>query len=221
MPFTSFCEYADTKPRKTPTWFALDESRPLAFFAGIWTALHGKRGHAWPRAGLVAHRTESPAPIEPVSWRRRYRIRGNDFPKPETNPLKAHASGCRRPARDPPVREKPANAAHFAPRPGNLCSIQNAWWAREDSNLQPSGYEPLALTIELRARRLAGGAELEHFAPKRKPIGSSASFAFPSSAPGACLTGRRMGIPPARFEAYVMGRGENRCTAAAQSRQDG
>src|SRR5215471_3351122 len=25
------------------------------------------------------------------------------------------------------------------------------WWAREDSNLQPSGYEPLALTIELRA----------------------------------------------------------------------
>jgi hypothetical protein len=42
------------------------------------------------------------------------------------------------------------------------------WWAREDSNLQPSGYEPLALTIELRARRLAGGADLEHFAPKRK-----------------------------------------------------
>src|SRR5580658_7075319 len=27
-----------------------------------------------------------------------------------------------------------------------------AWWAREDLNLQPSGYEPLALTIELRAR---------------------------------------------------------------------
>jgi hypothetical protein len=26
-----------------------------------------------------------------------------------------------------------------------------SWWAREDSNLQPSGYEPLALTIELRA----------------------------------------------------------------------
>jgi hypothetical protein len=25
------------------------------------------------------------------------------------------------------------------------------WWARQDSNLQPSGYEPLALTIELRA----------------------------------------------------------------------
>jgi hypothetical protein len=28
-----------------------------------------------------------------------------------------------------------------------------SWWARQDSNLQPSGYEPLALTIELRARR--------------------------------------------------------------------
>src|SRR5712672_1852969 len=44
VPFTSFCEYADTKPRKTPTWFALDDGRPLAFFAGIWTTWHGRRG---------------------------------------------------------------------------------------------------------------------------------------------------------------------------------
>ena len=28
-------EYADTKPKKTPTWFALDETRPLSFFAGM------------------------------------------------------------------------------------------------------------------------------------------------------------------------------------------
>jgi putative SOS response-associated peptidase YedK len=41
---TSFCEYADTKPRKTPTWFALSEDRPLAVFAGIWTIWHGERG---------------------------------------------------------------------------------------------------------------------------------------------------------------------------------
>jgi hypothetical protein len=26
------------------------------------------------------------------------------------------------------------------------------WWARQDSNLQPDGYEPSALTIELQAR---------------------------------------------------------------------
>jgi putative SOS response-associated peptidase YedK len=38
VPFNSFCEYADTKPRKTPTWFAINEDRPLAFFAGIWTS---------------------------------------------------------------------------------------------------------------------------------------------------------------------------------------
>jgi putative SOS response-associated peptidase YedK len=44
VPFTSFCEYADTKPRKTPTWFALDDSRPLAIFAGIWTPWRGTRG---------------------------------------------------------------------------------------------------------------------------------------------------------------------------------
>ena len=36
VPFTSFCEDADTKPRKTPTWFALKDDRPLAVFAGIW-----------------------------------------------------------------------------------------------------------------------------------------------------------------------------------------
>jgi putative SOS response-associated peptidase YedK len=44
VPFTSFCEYADTKPRKTPTWFALKDDRPLAVFAGIWTTWHGRRG---------------------------------------------------------------------------------------------------------------------------------------------------------------------------------
>jgi hypothetical protein len=27
------------------------------------------------------------------------------------------------------------------------------WWARQDSNLEPDGYEPSALTIELRAPR--------------------------------------------------------------------
>jgi putative SOS response-associated peptidase YedK len=44
VPSTSFCEYADTKPKKTPTWFALDATRPIAAFAGIWTVWHGKRG---------------------------------------------------------------------------------------------------------------------------------------------------------------------------------
>jgi putative SOS response-associated peptidase YedK len=44
VPFTSFCEYADTKPKKTPTWFAFDDSRPLAFFAGIWMPWKGTRG---------------------------------------------------------------------------------------------------------------------------------------------------------------------------------
>ena len=44
VPVTSFCEWADTKPKKTPTWFALDEGRPLFAFAGIWTAWKGVRG---------------------------------------------------------------------------------------------------------------------------------------------------------------------------------
>ena len=44
VPATSFCEWADTKPRKTPTWFARDDSRPLFAFAGIWTVWRGVRG---------------------------------------------------------------------------------------------------------------------------------------------------------------------------------
>jgi putative SOS response-associated peptidase YedK len=38
VPFTSFSEYERGPDGKfSPTWFALDESRPLAVFPGIWT----------------------------------------------------------------------------------------------------------------------------------------------------------------------------------------
>jgi putative SOS response-associated peptidase YedK len=50
VPATSFCEYADTKPRKTPIWFALSEDRPLFAFAGLWTRWRGVRG---PKSGPV------------------------------------------------------------------------------------------------------------------------------------------------------------------------
>jgi hypothetical protein len=44
VPATAFCEYADGKPRKIPTWFALDEHRRLFAFAGLWTPWRGVRG---------------------------------------------------------------------------------------------------------------------------------------------------------------------------------
>lgn len=44
VPFNSFCEYADSKSRKTPALFALNDDRPLAFFAGIWRSWRGLRG---------------------------------------------------------------------------------------------------------------------------------------------------------------------------------
>ena len=38
VPFTSFCEYEVLgNGGRVPVWFALDDDRPLAFFAGIWT----------------------------------------------------------------------------------------------------------------------------------------------------------------------------------------
>lgn len=44
VPATAFCEYADGKPRKIPTWFAMAEDRPLFAFAGLWTSWRGIRG---------------------------------------------------------------------------------------------------------------------------------------------------------------------------------
>jgi putative SOS response-associated peptidase YedK len=55
VPATSFCEYADTKPRKTPTWFALAEDRPLFAFAGLWASWRGVRG---PKSAPVEGRHE-------------------------------------------------------------------------------------------------------------------------------------------------------------------
>jgi putative SOS response-associated peptidase YedK len=44
VPATSFCEYADRKPRKTSKWFALSDDRQLFAFAGLWTPWCGVRG---------------------------------------------------------------------------------------------------------------------------------------------------------------------------------
>lgn len=48
VPFTSFSEYAPlpnpATGRKDVVWFALDNERPLAFFAGLWTRWSGTRG---------------------------------------------------------------------------------------------------------------------------------------------------------------------------------
>jgi len=44
VPWTTFCEWEDTKPKKTKRWFAINEDNPLAFFVGIWTDWKGARG---------------------------------------------------------------------------------------------------------------------------------------------------------------------------------
>ena len=52
-PATSFSEYENTEPKKTPVWFALAESRPLFCFAGIWRPWTGTRKKA---EGEMDHR---------------------------------------------------------------------------------------------------------------------------------------------------------------------
>jgi putative SOS response-associated peptidase YedK len=37
VPFNSFAEYDTIDGKKVPVWFAIDESRPLLCFAGLWT----------------------------------------------------------------------------------------------------------------------------------------------------------------------------------------
>lgn len=48
VPFTSFSEYAPAPNpatgRRDVVWFALNEERPLTFFAGLWTRWKGTRG---------------------------------------------------------------------------------------------------------------------------------------------------------------------------------
>lgn len=41
VPATSFCEWTDSRPKVTH-WFALDETRPLFAFAGIWRLWTGE-----------------------------------------------------------------------------------------------------------------------------------------------------------------------------------
>jgi putative SOS response-associated peptidase YedK len=41
VPATSFCEWTDSRPKVTH-WFALDDSRPLFAFAGIWRSWTGE-----------------------------------------------------------------------------------------------------------------------------------------------------------------------------------
>lgn len=71
VPWTRFCEWEDTKPRKTKRWFAIDDMEPLAFFAGVWTNWNGVRGSMKnPRDGsheLFAFLTCEPNDIvEPI-----------------------------------------------------------------------------------------------------------------------------------------------------------
>ncbi|MET3601164.1 SOS response-associated peptidase [Martelella mangrovi] len=44
VPWTTFCEWENSKPKKTKRWFAINEDKPLAAFAGIWTTWEGERG---------------------------------------------------------------------------------------------------------------------------------------------------------------------------------
>jgi putative SOS response-associated peptidase YedK len=52
VPWTSFCEYEDTKPRKTPTWFSLGADRP-----------HSPSSPAYGRPGTARRRTKA-NPVE-------------------------------------------------------------------------------------------------------------------------------------------------------------
>jgi hypothetical protein len=98
-------------------------------------------------------------PFEPSLCRLRSPLPGNAISKPEKR------APIRRPSHRSAVSEtkrsykNPRQIAAFRTPSGNLHNCENAWWVREDSNLQPDHYERSALTIELRADALgANGA---------------------------------------------------------------
>jgi putative SOS response-associated peptidase YedK len=59
IPLTGCSEYQNTKPRKTPVWFALNKDQPLAAFAGIWRPWMGcaARGPSLSRASTCSTRS--------------------------------------------------------------------------------------------------------------------------------------------------------------------
>jgi hypothetical protein len=64
--------------------------------------------------------------------------------------------------------------------------VQENWWARQDSNLRPTGYEPAALTSELRAPRHASILSEANAGYKvanrwRRPIHANAARPFDSA----------------------------------------
>lgn len=74
VPATSFCEWTDNRP-KMPHWFALDETRPLFAFAGIWrlisrfgdTAYFEARNRA--RRSAVVSTSRIMTRFSPPRWR--------------------------------------------------------------------------------------------------------------------------------------------------------
>jgi putative SOS response-associated peptidase YedK len=66
VPATSFCEWSDSRPKVTH-WFALDESRPLFAFAGIWRLWTGERKGETGRQELFSFlTTEANEAVRPV-----------------------------------------------------------------------------------------------------------------------------------------------------------
>jgi putative SOS response-associated peptidase YedK len=66
VPATSFCEWTDSRP-KVPHWFALDDTRPLFAFAGVWRPWTGERKGVYGEHQLYAFlTTESNDLVRPV-----------------------------------------------------------------------------------------------------------------------------------------------------------
>jgi putative SOS response-associated peptidase YedK len=67
MPVTSFCEYDWATGKAVPKWFALDEARPLFFFAGIWCPFFGeRRGESGDHLLFAFLITGPNAEVEPI-----------------------------------------------------------------------------------------------------------------------------------------------------------
>jgi len=74
VPFTSFAEPSPVKDEngKTPNvWFAVNDNRPLAFFAGVWTRWHGVR-KVKDGPGVRGMQSGAPSRFAPAGGMARY-----------------------------------------------------------------------------------------------------------------------------------------------------
>src|SRR6476620_4797877 len=101
----------------------------------------GRKNRLRGGPGRIAGAFRAIAAFEPVSADGSLCFPGNGICRPENEAPKFPSGRRSAVSETKAVVKNAASSGQFASAPGNLPKRRTAWWAREDSNLQPDRYE--------------------------------------------------------------------------------